>query len=290
VAYATLAVVPNVTAANALAVDATSVFWIEAQAVKSAPKGGGGSVTVLGDSQLGPVGLALDATNVYWANSLGAAIMTAAKGAAGGATVVAAANQPAGVAVDSTYVYWVNKGDGAVLRVAKSGGGQPLPVATVSSGTPTSIAVDDTNVYVSTDAAILQGPKAGGALTTFVSCSASSGLTSVVVDAVTVDWVCGEFNSGAGSVMPVLFTSDKGSNCFTRLGYGTYPVTSGAWVYGYFRAADAIAKMPKLTGAIVSIAYGWLASGPVATDDQYVYWYFGGGGGVNSTGIFRAPQ
>jgi hypothetical protein len=296
VAYASLVVVPNVASATAGAVDATTLFWIENQSVKAAPKAGGGPVTVLAANQQAPTGLAIDATNVYWADTLGAAIMIAPKTGTSAAQVFASANQPAGVAIDASYVYWVNKGDGAVQRMAKSGG-QALLLATVPSGVPTSVAVDDTDVYVSstsptTVTTIFRGPKSGGAIGTFATCQAYD-QTVVRVDGDTVVWVCGL--GLPAQILPVVMASDKVPTCISQLGFGQSPIPSGAWVYAVFGGdtSAAIGKTAKPSGNVVPVAYaGRVTDGnnPIAVDDQYVYWFFAPSNIVPSSGIFRAPK
>lgn len=70
-----------------------------------------------------PQGIALNASNVYWTDSIAGLVSTIAK--TGGAVTTLAAGQtdPYGIAVDANSVYWGNTGTGGgVLKVPILGG------------------------------------------------------------------------------------------------------------------------------------------------------------------------
>ena len=65
-----------------------------------------------------PLGIAVDATSVYWTNYEGGTVQKVGLG--GGTPVTLASGQatPYDIAVDATSVYWTNLG-GTVMKVAK---------------------------------------------------------------------------------------------------------------------------------------------------------------------------
>jgi hypothetical protein len=105
-------------------------------------------------------GLAVDATNVYWAN-LGShdhdgAILVCAVGGCPAGPIPFAAQQtsPQGIVVDATNAYWINAGtpatdfeDGSIMMCPKTAcGGHPTTLAS-GQHDPWTLAVDGENVY-----------------------------------------------------------------------------------------------------------------------------------------------
>jgi len=87
----------------------------------------------------------LDATSIYWTDSLSGTVMKVAL--SGGTPTTLASGQgggPNGIAVDSVSVYWAN-GGGAVMKVPL-GGGTPTTLA-FGQNNPECIVVDSTSVY-----------------------------------------------------------------------------------------------------------------------------------------------
>jgi hypothetical protein len=93
-----------------------------------------------------PQGIAVDTTNVYWTNWMGATVSEEPIGGTGAAALASNQDDPYGIAIDATSVYWTTQGlNGSVLKVAISGG-KPIVLAT-NQVYPTAIAVDATSVY-----------------------------------------------------------------------------------------------------------------------------------------------
>lgn len=107
-----------------------------------------------------PRGIAVDATNIYYATATyggvtGGIWSCAVAGCNGSPALLADAGIPFGVAVDSTYVYWVDWDDGSVHKVAKGGAspavtlydGGPYDDAGDTLYEPAQLVVDGTNLY-----------------------------------------------------------------------------------------------------------------------------------------------
>jgi hypothetical protein len=111
--------------AEAIAVDATSVYWTTNTTVMKVPIGGGTSITLAsgqdssGSGNLGiDTGIAVDATSVYWTN-LGAGEVRKVPLDGGASVVLATGTSPLRIAVDDTAVYWTDHGNGTVMKTAK---------------------------------------------------------------------------------------------------------------------------------------------------------------------------
>jgi hypothetical protein len=93
-----------------------------------------------------PMGLAVNASGVFWPNFGTDTILECGLGGCDGKPAVLAANQNAGaIATDATSVYWGNF-DGALMRCASSGGSRPVSLVTTSNAS-SAIAVGGGNVF-----------------------------------------------------------------------------------------------------------------------------------------------
>lgn len=171
VTLATGQATPTLITADDTSLYFTSFVYANAGAVLKLAKSGG-PTTVLASGQTLPRAIAIDASDVYWANT-GTEAPNAADGAimkvplGGGTPTVVASGQasPALIALDASNVYWTTYYGGTVMRAPKAGG----PSETLVSGQqrPTGIAVDDTHLYFATTPSFLDGqvfsmPLAGG--------------------------------------------------------------------------------------------------------------------------------
>ncbi len=282
-----------------LAVDATSVYWVNEEGFGFGSKGAvkktsllGGATPYLADSQAFPVGIAVSATEVYWTNAgdgtVGRAPLSGGT-AAGGAL---GQSKPWGIAVDGTSVYWTNymSPAGSVMKAPLGGG----PTTTVASAQayPSNIAVDPTAVYWTAEggttgiSSVLKIALGGGAVTTLAS--NQPGLRGLAVDATNAYWGVIDFASGTG--VGAVMTVPKFGGTPTALWRGSYQevsdvVVDSANVYWLVRAPyagwkDYVMRMPLNGGApefLVNLGAGTFP-GHVIADATSIYWTMVGDG------------
>lgn len=142
------AAAPDVKFALRVAVDETNVYWTNSElgsskVLRCPIVGTCGTPEQLAVPQEA-IGLALDATSVYWADRNGGRIARRAK--AGGPELLVGnpSNLPMGVAVDGPDVFWITDFPGQVERREADGGTVPLGAAGQSGRV---LAADARNVY-----------------------------------------------------------------------------------------------------------------------------------------------
>jgi hypothetical protein len=113
----------------------------------------GGMPSVFAATQLGPFGIAVDSTNVYWGND-DSVLKQGLTGSMSSAVGTAQAN-PNHMVVDGVGLYWANEGTGTTGSIAANsgsimfapiGGGSPIILAD-GQDHPIKVVVDSTKVY-----------------------------------------------------------------------------------------------------------------------------------------------
>jgi DNA-binding beta-propeller fold protein YncE len=102
-----------------------------------------------GDGGVQSIGVAVDATNLYWTNGGNGTVMECAKADCAGTLVTLASGQsePSGLAVDATNLYWTNGGNGTVMECAKADCAGTLVTLASGQSEPSGLAVDASFVY-----------------------------------------------------------------------------------------------------------------------------------------------
>lgn len=175
--------------------------------------------TVIASSQSYPDAIAVDATNLYWADShAGTVAKCANQGCSDNPTVLASGQWGMSpMTVDSINVYWgtriQNQNHGPLMRCAIEGcAGNPTTV--VASADPNAMHADGTSIYwTDTSGQVLKCAPDGSALT--VLASAQNSPASIAVNAANVYWA----NVGDGTIVTCAIGGCNGSP--TVLGSGT---------------------------------------------------------------------
>jgi hypothetical protein len=163
---------------TSLAVDTSSVFFVDAAGVHVVPKAGGAVKDLAGASGT-PVRVALDATYAYFSQNVGGFVLRVPKDGSAPPSLVSAATQPQGLVVVGSTVYWVSTVyTDESIHQAPAAGGTATVFATVSDLTKHEsglheIVTDGSSLYVANELAIYQVPiLTGGGAGTPVSFTA----------------------------------------------------------------------------------------------------------------------
>jgi hypothetical protein len=162
----------NVVQPEKMAVDATSVYWVEPAGglVQQIPidgvKDGGAALTLFTRQNLDdePVALAVDSSSVYFAvqgGFSGGAIMKVPIGGGTPVTLAALTDKPLDLAIDGTNIYFSTLLNEAIMKLPLDGG----TPAMLAKGSGQRIAVDASYVYWTDIVAnlLMRAPLAGGA-------------------------------------------------------------------------------------------------------------------------------
>jgi len=245
------------------------------------------------------MGLAVDATNVYWTNIgtsanefLDGTVMAMPKGGGTVTTLASGQDFPNAVSVHGSWVYWTNydaaksggAASGAVSRVSTTGG----PITVIASGQafPWDVVADDTSVYwTCNESGVVRSAAAGGGSikviatncplsTTEVACENPAG---IAVDATNVyfadqlDWVWKVPLAGG---TPVVVGSAAGS------GYApAFVAVSGATVFWtassttmFEYTGSTVQSAPTVGTTVTALAANQTRAWSIAVDGSNVYW------------------
>ena len=273
--------------AQALALDATRVYWTTQLGEVRSASLTGGDITSLVTGETRPWAIAVDATSVYWIEEQGLTAGAVRKAAlAGGDPITLATGNiwPASIAVDESAVYWLTN-DGLVMKASLDGQGQTALAA--GEANPQALTVDAANVYWLTLGAVLKVPKTGGTPTQLAG--GQAGAQSIAVDAQNVYWV----NNTGGSVMKVSLDGQGLTAIASGLPLGQngpYQIAvddSGVyWTNG--SGVVERASGPNLARTI--IASGQPYPDGIALDAGNIYFINAGSGATADGGILELPK
>lgn len=122
-------VAANLPGPQRLALDATHVYWTNADGtVQRAPKSGG-VVEIVADGQDAPGAIAVDATHVFWANEASGRVMRAPKDLSKAPKMLFKGDGLRSLAIDTGNVYLSRKLKKGDIRKVKKGGDGPKKLA-----------------------------------------------------------------------------------------------------------------------------------------------------------------
>jgi hypothetical protein len=234
----------TIVARTLIAVDTTSVYWVDCHGsilpidctISSVPTGGGPVVTLV-TNQNSVWSLAVDSSFVFWGAAEPPCYVCPAEWSgiqkvplAGGAPASIAPDWVAlDIAVDSTSVYWGTE-VGQIRVVPKAGGTTQTLIDRFAWG----VALDTTFVYFASPSAIGRVPKGGGAATA-VACGGTGPLAA---DETSFYWTRVEdgalMRTPSGGGAPALVAAAQGVRAIALGG------CSVCWIAG-----DAVMKAPK---------------------------------------------
>lgn len=219
--------------------------------------------------------IAVDVTNVYWADTNAGNPGTVNKVPLGGGPTTALATgqlYPGSLAVDATTLYWASSNEEAVKKVPIAGG----PVTTIATGEngPCCLVLNATDLYYHSTRGIVRFPLAGGTATALPSTYGVG--FSLALDATNVYWrvdVSGGLTAQLlkmpldGSSAPVSLITSSSMGALVVNGSTLYWTMPAGTVAG----AGGIAKMPVGGSASTTLASGLNEPSDLAVDGTNVY-------------------
>jgi hypothetical protein len=219
----------------AVAVDGTSVYWIEngATTLSGAVKKtllSGGTVTTLASGISDLRSIAVDSTSVYWVEGVGGSQSIKKVLTSGGTVTILAGpvlNNPQSLTIDSANIYFVagsSSGPGNAIYKIGLNGGPATPIASGLIGSVSNIAVDSTNVYWALGStgisSIMSAPISGATPTNqTVLVPNLSGVQAIAIDGTSVYWTDASTSVNTRSVKKIAKTGGTVTTLTTGVGF-----------------------------------------------------------------------
>jgi hypothetical protein len=263
----------------ALALDASSVFVSAEGSVWRVPRGGGAPVQIASGQ---PLGIAVDATTVYWGNYDDESIMAVSKnGGTASSVAFALTHSPQDVIATDSYLAWTTDGVfNTVARVPKGGG--VIETVGINEGDPDYLATDDQAVYW-TDGFEARVRRAliddWGSPQTVVADEGHP--VAIAVDGTDVYWA----NDGTGLLQRCAKDGGNASPLVLGLVSPGYLAVDESWVYWTDRDQGTVSRVPKAGGEVQVLANDQAGPYGIATDGQTLYWTTFDGDGLLSLGL-----
>jgi hypothetical protein len=256
----------------AIAVDDLSVYWLNLGGTLNKTPKAGGAVTPLftGGTFNGQSDLAIDATFAYFTDNT--SVWKVALDGTSQVQIATGLTTPRGIALDATDVYWAEYGYTSVKKVSKAGGAITVLMSDFpnSNSNPQAIAVDSTYAYWTEffTGSVKRVGINGGTTTTFaagpVPFNYNNASESIAVDATSVYWT-------VGSRLMRASLAGVASTLATSTGYPVRIALDADFVY-FTDSGYGVRKVPVGGGAVTQIATAGLAPHGIAVDATHVYW------------------
>jgi hypothetical protein len=221
-----------------------------------------GGVHALATQQPSPArGMAVDAANVYWANTIGGTVMSVPVGGGAPVTIASKQDHPHAVAVDTSNVYWAT--DISIMKAPLAGGA--ASVVTMEHE-PEALAVDERDVYAVAPFTIVGVAITGGPPRTIAFNPGNP--TALALQGGSIFWTDDQNKR--------VMAMKLGSHHSTELASGAqgYRNLAVDEAYAYWTDTDAgmVSKVALDGGKPVTLASGQDGPAAIAVDRGQVYW------------------
>lgn len=272
----------NLHGSSALAIDKSSVYWIDESDgdLQRIPKRGGVTMDLYSGTGVAfqpGASIAVDATDVFWTSATiagGSKSNTLSRQDKNGGKPTVVASSPLStlqcVVVDDSDIYWVQ--GNAIMKAAKNGG----PAVGIAGGQTGAdcVSVDDKRVYWSlagtdkaqfADGAIVSSPKAGGGAKVVVK--GAEHAANVLVDDKNVYW------QNVDKIMKAPKTGGAEAVVASVGGPIADIALDGGYVYFTVGSADGtVGRVSKDGGTPTTLATGQPQPAGIVVDDTSLYW------------------
>jgi hypothetical protein len=263
---------------QAIAVDATSVYWTDkgyGTVMKVALTGG--TAVTLASGQNEPAGIAAASGAVYWANQGSGTIMASV---AGGPPTTFASGQlhATGVTADSASLYWAGNGTGATNGTVASApldGGAYVVLAVSPPYSGFAIKVDSTNVYFTcaSPGSLMRVAIDGSTPAAMLATTGGLAL-DMAIDSVNAYWTTG------GGIMEVPLDGGVTVPLASGVAYGIAADPSGVYSTASLPDAGSVSRVSSDGGNPLPLASGLADPTAIAVDSSSIYWINAGAGTV----------